>query len=164
MQTIGLGSAATALVEAHGVLWVATGSDDTVVTIDPRSGGVLGTVRLPHDLTASAYTIAADAKAIWVGTGNELIEIDPSTYDLFGRLHYGGGINDIALSGSSVWIVSSAETVARFSGSAVRQTGEAGLGVIPSALAIGGGSVWVAAPAPYGPQAAVWRIDPARLS
>jgi DNA-binding beta-propeller fold protein YncE len=27
-------------------------------------------------------------------------------------------------------------------------------------LAIGGGSIWVAAPAPFGPHAAVWRLDP----
>src|SRR6266516_3435840 len=160
VQTIGLGKAATALVEAFGELWVATGSDDTVVRIDPRSGGVLGTIGLPNDATASAYAIAAGAHDIWVGSGNDIVRINPSTRDAAGRLNYGGGINDIAVSGSSLWIVSSAETVARFSASALRQTGEAGLGVIPSALAIGGGSVWVAASAPYGPNAAVWRVDP----
>ena len=160
VQTIGLGKAATALVEAFGELWVATGSDDTVVRIDPRSGGVLGTIGLQNDATASAYAIAAGAHDIWVGSGNDIVRINPSTRDAAGRLNYGGGINDIAVSGSSLWIVSSAETVTRFSTSALRQTGEAGLGVIPSALAIGGGSVWVAASAPYGPNAAVWRVDP----
>jgi len=160
VQTIGLGEAATALVEAFGELWVATGSDDTVVRIDPRSGGVLGTLGLPNDATASAYAIAAGANSIWVGSGNEIVRINPSTHEAAGSLHYGGGINDIAASGSSLWIVSSEETVARFSASAFRQTGEDSLGVIASALTVGGGSVWVAAPAPYGPHAAVWRLDP----
>ena len=160
VNTVGIGKAATALVEAFGQLWVATGSDDSVVRIDPDSGGFLGTVALPNDATSSAYTIAAGANGVWVGSGNDIVRVDPSTNDVAGRLNYGGGVNDIAVSGSSLWIVSSAETVARFSASAFRQTGQTTLGVIPTALALGGGSVWVTAPAPYGSHAAVWRIDP----
>ena len=34
------------------------------------------------------------------------------------------------------------------------------IGVIPTALAIGDGSIWVAAPDPFDPHAAVWRLDP----
>src|SRR5205823_4451325 len=73
---------------------------------------------------------------------------------------YGGGINAIAVSGNSLWIASSAETVARFSASALRLTAETGLGEIPSAVSVGGGSVWIGAPAPFGASAAVWRVDP----
>lgn len=160
VQTIGLGKAATALVEAFGELWVATGSDDTVVRIDPASGGVLETIGLPNDATASAYAIAGGANSVWAGSGNEIVRIDPSTHVAAAHVDYGGGINDIAVSGSSLWIVSSSETVARFSASTLRQTGEAALGVVPSAVAVGGGSVWVTALAPVVTHAAVWRIDP----
>jgi DNA-binding SARP family transcriptional activator/streptogramin lyase len=160
VQTIGLGAAATALVEAHGTLWVATGSDDTVVRVDPRSGGVLGPVLLPHDLTSSAYTIAAGADAVWVGSGSDIVKIDPATAEVVGRRRYGGGINELAVSGTTIWLVSSDETVARVSAPAFRLTGGLSLGNIPTALVVGGGSVWVGAPAPFGPYAAVWRIDP----
>jgi YVTN family beta-propeller protein len=46
------------------------------------------------------------------------------------------------------------------SGTTIRPTAETSIGVIPTALAIGGGSIWVAAPAPIYPYAAVWRLDP----
>jgi YVTN family beta-propeller protein len=159
VQTIGVGKAATDLVEVDGLVWVATGSDDTVVRIDARSGGILGSLQLPHDFTASAYTIAAGATGIWVGSGNDIVKIDPAADAVAGRLPYKGGINAIALDGSTIWVASSNERVARFSSSAARQTAEISLGEIPTGIAVGGGSVWVAAPSPYGARAAVWRID-----
>ena len=160
VQTVGLGLAATDLVEARGDVWVATGSDNNIVRIDARSGGILARAKISRDQFASAYAIAADANAIWVGSGSDIFKIDPSSHELLGRWHYGSGINDLAVGGGSVWLVSSGETVARVSGTTVRPTGEASIGVIPTALAIGGGSIWVAAPAPYGSYAAVWRLDP----
>jgi YVTN family beta-propeller protein len=160
VQTVGLGLAATDLVEARGVVWVATGSDNNIVRIDARSGGVLARAKISEDRSASAYAVAAGADAIWVGSGNDIFKIDSSSHELVGRWHYGGGINDVAVGGGSVWIASSAETVARVSGTTLRPTGEATIGVIPTALAIGGGSIWVAAPDPFDPHAAVWRLDP----
>jgi YVTN family beta-propeller protein len=160
VRTVGLGLAATDLVEARGVVWVATGSDNNLVRIDARSGGVLARAKISQDLSASAYAVAAGADAIWVGSGNDLFKIDSSSHELVGRWHYGAGINDVAVSGSSVWFASSSETVARVSGATLRPTGETTLGVIPTALAIGDGSIWVAATDPFDPHAAVWRLDP----
>jgi streptogramin lyase len=166
VHTIGLGKAATALVEAHGEVWVATGVDDTVDRIDARSGGVLGSVVLPGDLTSSAYAITSGGNALWVGSGNNIVKIDPPTAAPAGTIDYGSGINDIAFLDGSLWIVSSAETLARFSAAAMRLTAETGLGVIPTAIDAGADSVWVSAPAPYLYDVAVWRIDPvtARVS
>jgi YVTN family beta-propeller protein len=163
VQTIGLGLAATDLVETGGELWVATGSDNNLVRIDARSGGVHAKAQISQDRFASAYAIAAGANAVWVGSGSDVFKIDPSSHELVGRLHYGGGINDIAVNGGSVWIVTSEETVARLSQTTLLPTGEASIGVIPTALATGRGSVWVAAPAPFGQHAAVWRLDPATV-
>ena len=131
-----------------------------MVRIDARSGGVLASAQLSPDFEASAYAIAKGPKGVWVGSGSDIIKIDPSSHDVAVRWHYGGGINDLVVKGSSVWIVSSAETVARVSAISVRMTGEANLGEIPTAVTAGGGSIWVAAPAPYGPRAAIWRLDP----
>jgi YVTN family beta-propeller protein len=160
VQTVGLGLAATDLVETRGEVWVATGSDNNLVRIDARSGGVLARAKISHDGSASAYAVAAGANAVWVGSGGDIFKIDPSSHELVGRWHYGGGINDLAVNGGSVWLVSSAETVARVSGTTIRPTAETSIGVIPTALAIGDGSIWVAAPAPSGPHAAVWRLEP----
>ena len=159
-RTIGLGASATDLIEKDGIVWVVTGSDDTLVAIDARTGGILDSSPLSRgDLTASAYTIAGAPDGIWVGSGNDLFKVDPSTRRPVFKWHYSGGVNDIALSGSSLWLVSSDETVARLSATAPRETAQTGIGVIPTALAIANGSVWVAASAPYSSQSALWRLD-----
>jgi YVTN family beta-propeller protein len=162
VQTVGLGLAATDLVEARGQVWVATGSDNNIVRIDARAGGVVARAKLSQDPSASAYAVAASKDAVWVGSGNEIVKIDSSSHELVDRWHYErhGGINDLAVSGGSVWIATSGETVVRVSATTLRPTGDASIGVIPTAVAIGGGSIWVAAGAPYGPHAAVWRFDP----
>ena len=91
VQTIGLGLAATDLVEARGVVWVATGSDNNIVRIDARSGGVLARAKLSQDDLASAYAVAAGDDAVWVGSGSDIFKIDSSSHELVGRWHYGGG-------------------------------------------------------------------------
>lgn len=110
-STIGLGVAATDLVEAAGEVWVATGVDNSVIRIDARSGGVLGRIPISRDLESSAYAITAGGGAIWVGSGNELYSIDPSTHKIALRWRGGGGINDLAINAGSIWLATSAEQV-----------------------------------------------------
>jgi DNA-binding SARP family transcriptional activator/DNA-binding beta-propeller fold protein YncE len=157
VRTIGLGTAATSLVESGGQVWVATGSDDTVERIDARSGGVLDTVELPSDFSSSAYAIAAGAGAVWVGSGNKLVKIDPTLGVVEGHRRIGGGIgggvNGIVVLGSSVWVVASDESVTRISAVSLRQTARTGIGFVPSGVAAGPDSVWVGTPT-------VMRIDP----
>ena len=85
VQTLGLGLAATDLVEARGDVWVVTGSDNNIVRLDARSGGELGRAKLSQDLSASAYAVAAGADGVWVGSGSDLFKIDLSSHELVGR-------------------------------------------------------------------------------
>jgi YVTN family beta-propeller protein len=153
VRTIGLGKAATALVEAGGQVWVATGSDDTVERIDAGSGGVLGTVPLGGGFSSSAYAIAAGNGAVWVGSGNDLIKVDPKEAAVADRLHLGGGVNGVAVLGSSVWVCASDDSVSRISSVAVRPTAHTDIGLVPSGIATGNDFVWVGTPT-------VLRIDP----
>lgn len=168
IRTIGVGARATALVEADGVIWIATGSDNTVVQVDARSGGVLGRARISAQPTASAYAIDAGRRGIWVGSGDEIAKLDPLSGAVVSRWHYVGGVNDVGVETSAVWIASSHETLARFSPPAHRLTAELSLGVIPMALVCGKHFVWVAASAHVDAgdrpvratyRAAVWKID-----
>ena len=157
VRTIGIGKAATALVEAGDEVWVATGSDDTVERLDARSGGVLDSVRLPSDFSSSAYAIAAGAGAVWVGSGNKLVKIDPAlaVVERHRRIGggIGGGVNGIVVLASSVWVVASDESITRISAVSFRQTARTGIGLVPSGVAAGPDSVWVGTPT-------VLRIDP----
>jgi len=117
VRTIGIRAAATALVEAQGEVWVATGTNDTVVRIDAHSGGVLGTVTLSHAPDATAYTIAAGDHTVWVGSGSDVIGINPLTHGIVSRWQYRahGGMNDIEVAPGSLWLATSGETVLRLS-------------------------------------------------
>jgi YVTN family beta-propeller protein len=162
LQTIGIGAQASDVVEAAGSVLVATGIDNSLVHIDARSGGVLEKLTLSRDVTASAHSVAAGEGAVWVTSGDRLLKIDPHTGAVLG----GGRPNccldllDVAVGAGAVWVVDLGEHVARVSPTSVRATGSANLGVIPSALTVGYGSVWVAAPEYSSGRLVLWRVDP----
>lgn len=165
VHTIGLGSAATDLVENRGSVWVATGPDNTVVRLDATTGGVLERIPISHDLSAAAYAIAGGPSGIWIGSGNDIYELDPASSQIVvrHRSHPGGGINDVQVSSGSVWFASSAEVIGRLSAATGRPTGETNLGTIPAAVAVGGGSVWAASSGFPVLKSVVWRLDPTNL-
>jgi YVTN family beta-propeller protein len=168
LHTIGLGAAATDLVEDRGSVWVATGSDNTVVRLDAATGGVVDRIPISQDLTASAYAITPGRSAIWVASGNEIDALDRASGAIV--THYRaaghGGLNDLQAKRGSVWFVNGNERVGRFVESIGQVTGETNLGAIPVAVAVGGGSVWAASSTPGGPpsRSVVWRLDPTNLA
>jgi DNA-binding beta-propeller fold protein YncE len=160
VRTIGVGAAATDLVVADGQVWVATGNDNKLVRLDARSGGILETKEISSDLAASAYAIAFGAGAIWVSSGDTLFRVDTATQRFDGsRRFFGNGINDVAVHGSSVWLVTSSQHVIRLDASGLRVRANISLGSIPVALTIAGGSVWVGAENPTGFGAAIFRLQ-----
>jgi DNA-binding SARP family transcriptional activator len=160
VRTIGVGAAATALVVARGQVWIAAGADNKLIRLDARSGGVLETRDISRDLTASAYAITAGGGDIWLGSGATVYRVDLETQGFTGRRSFlGGGINDIAQHGGSVWLVTSHERVIRLGAVDMRDRDNVDLGVIPVSLAIADGSVWVGAANPTGFGAAIFRLD-----
>jgi DNA-binding SARP family transcriptional activator/streptogramin lyase len=159
-RTIGVGAAATDLVVADGQVWVAAGSDNKLVRLGARSSGLLGIKEISRDLSASAYAIAAGDGAIWVGSGDTIYKVDPTTQRFIGHRRYlGNGINDVAVHAGSVWLVTSDQKVIRLGASDLGERANVSLGVIPISLAIADGSVWVVAQNPGGSGGALFRID-----
>ena len=160
VQTTGLGEAATDLIELAGSVWVATGNDNSLVRMDARSGGRIDRLLLSRDRASAAYSLTAADNVIWVSSGNGLIGIDPATGAVVSRWRGHAGINDMAVMDGSLWLANSADEVVRLSARSPDRAGVTTLGVIGTGIAAGYGSVWVAAEAPYGPQMALWRLDP----
>jgi YVTN family beta-propeller protein len=107
-RTIGVGAAATDLVVADGQVWIAAGTDNKLVRLDARSGGVLETREISRDLSASAYAITAGEDAIWLASGDTIYKVDPATQRLEAKRRFlGAGINDVSVHESSVWLVTS---------------------------------------------------------
>jgi YVTN family beta-propeller protein len=170
IKTIGIGAHATEIVESSGRAWVVTGLDNSLVPIDARSGGVHPAIPLSRDRTASAYAVATGAGSLWASSGDRLLEIDPVTGTIVSSRHVGAGhegaagccfsIHDLDFGDGAVWVADASETLARVSPHGGRVTGSTQLGVIPAAVKVGYGAVWVGLPDPNRPVLALWRVDP----
>jgi YVTN family beta-propeller protein len=169
IKTIGIGAQATDLVESDGRVWVATGLDNTVVPIDARSGGVHGAIPLSREQDASAYAVATGAGSLWASSGARLVQIDPLTGTIVegrnvGHRHPLSGccfsIHDLDFGDGAIWLADASEVLARVSPHGGRLTGSTQLGVIPVAVKVGYGAVWVGVPDPNRPALALWRVDP----
>ena len=60
---VSIGAEATDIATGAGGVWVATGNDNTLVHIDPRTGAVLGTLPLPKDETQPTSAPAVRRRA-----------------------------------------------------------------------------------------------------
>jgi DNA-binding beta-propeller fold protein YncE len=166
IQTIGIGKQVSDAVVASGRVWVVTGIDNSLVQIDERSGGVLGILPLSSDLSASAHAVAAGYGAIWATSGARVLKIDASSGDVLAGIAGPAcchGVNDVAVGLGAAWIADVSELIFRITAGNGRWAGSAPLGVIPIAVAIGDGSVWLTVPGPLGGRVSVWRVDPLTL-
>ncbi len=151
VQTIGIGAQATDAVITAGSVWVVNGIDNTLVHIDERSGGIVETLRLSEDPSASAHAVAAGGGAIWAGSGDRVLKIDPRTGTIVAGWRRQGccfGINDVTVGAGAVWIADLSEKLFRASLATARDTGFTDLGTIPLAVTVAYGSVWLAVPEP----------------
>jgi streptogramin lyase len=168
VQTVGIGAQATDIATGVGGVWVATGNDNTLVQMHPRTGAVLATLPLPKekDQPTSAPAVAVGEGAVWVGSGVRLLKIDAASGTIVAGLHqtgFGHGVVDIAVGAGAVWIADQQEVVVRISAETATPTGKPVRSVYPSSLAVGYDSVWVAGADYGGGHPAVWRIDPQTL-
>jgi YVTN family beta-propeller protein len=164
IRNIGIGAQATEIAVAAGAVWVATGLDNTLVKLDARAGGTLDTLHLTREIDASAFAVAAGNGKVWVTSGDRLLKIDALTDATVGgqsRLRCCGGLRDVALGAGAVWITDLTQVIARISPSTVTPTASVSLGLVPTAITVGYGSVWAAA-ADF-PRLVLWRFDPETL-
>src|SRR5712691_310979 len=166
IQTIGIGEQVSDAVVASGRVWVVTGIDNSLVQIDERSGGVLGILPLSSDPSASSFAVAAGYGAIWATSGDRVLKIDASSGDVLAGI--GGpaccfGVNDVAVGLGAAWIADVSELILRIATRNARMTSSAPLGVVPIAVAVGDGSVWLTVPGPLGGRVSLWRVDPLTL-
>ena len=97
-----VGNNARDLVYADGYIWATTGTDGTVLRIDPETREV---VDEPIRIGSFALGIAAGEGAVWVSDADagELVRIDPATLTTT-RIAVGGFLAGVAVGGGNVWV------------------------------------------------------------
>ena len=143
-QTVGLGGAATsALVFGGGELWVADGTDDSLIELNSLTGGVRRTVALDLNPTALAY----GAGAIWAADydGHSIAEVDPRSGRTLATINVGNGPVALAVGEGSLWVASALDsTVSRIDPAQGSVVATIPVGSGPVALAVADHSVWIA--------------------
>jgi len=138
-----------------GSLWVTTvgsgdlgaSSDiDAVSHIDPETGEVLSTVKVPRGPMSVAFT----PEAIWVvsfgQSGDTVIRIDPRTNQIIGDpIQTGRAPLSLAVGDGSVWVANhDAHTVTRMDAVTGQVIANITVPSEPHRIAFGEGAVWVA--------------------
>jgi YVTN family beta-propeller protein len=134
-----------------------------LVHIDARAGGLLDRLTLPRGIAASAHAVAAGEGAVWVTSSDRLLKIDPRTGAVLGGVRSLGcckELLDVEVGAGAVWVVDLFEHVTRISPTTVQGTSSTNLGAIATALTVGYGSVWIAAPEYSSGRLVLWRVDP----
>jgi YVTN family beta-propeller protein len=145
VEAVRVGIRPAAIAAGEGALWVANLDDRTISRIDPDAR----TVRTNIPLEATPTGVAVGAHAVWVANGllGKVTRIDPEvnavvhTIDVVsfrstaGSVSYGYG---------AVWAAFGSGDVAKINPTDNRVLHKGVLGAVPSAIAVGEGSVWVA--------------------
>jgi streptogramin lyase len=157
--TIRVGKDALSIAAGEGAIWVANELDRSVSRIDPGTNAV---TRIPLD--SAPIGIAVGEGAVWAAGYDAIFKID-RTSRVVGSYHLAprdpaGRLYDrfsIAAGEGSVWLGLVDGTLLQLNPQSLHVRRSISLGVSSTGVAIGGGSVWVAASATPG---ILLQIDP----
>jgi ABC-type branched-subunit amino acid transport system substrate-binding protein/streptogramin lyase len=155
----------TDIAASESSVWLIDSRRNALLRVDPAYGSVADRVRLTPGLRPTRPGVAAGPGAVWLTDGTtRLRKLDPRDGGVLETFDLGQPLEDVAVGGGSVWVVSGASAevlqVDPRSGSiraAIPISGRAGpTGPAPVAVAVGEGAVWVV----NGNTPSVTRIDP----
>jgi YVTN family beta-propeller protein len=145
VAAIPVGARPDSIAVGGGSAWVANVDEKTLSQIDRRKRSVKRTIPLSATPTALVYGL----KAVWVAHGllGTLSRVDPQygtsktiPAGTFARGAWGGVITGAG----SVWVTYSDSSVTRINPSSMAVQASMFAGNLPSAIAFGNGSLWVA--------------------
>jgi streptogramin lyase len=154
-----LGYGITDVSDRRGELWVTVAVPRQVVRVRASSGHTIGT---PIQLSGEPRAVDAGEGAVWVAeqspTGpDHLVEIDPHTATVVGRLAVAEGINDIRAANGAVWVLGRhSPTLIKVSPATRQPIVRLSMGRHAERVDTAAGYVWVT---DYGDDA-VTRVDP----
>ena len=153
-----LGFGITDITDRRGELWVTVAASRQVVRVRASTGSQIGT---PIAMLGQPRAIDAGEGAVWVAEQSpytdNLVEIDPHTATVVGRLAVPEGINDIRAANGAVWVLGRHKPVLiKVSAPTRQRIVTLPMGRHAERVDVAAGFVWVT---DYGDDA-VTRVDP----
>jgi hypothetical protein len=109
-----------AVAAGAGGVWAIGSRSDTVLRLDPRTGSVADTIRLPKPAGGGSQfpiAIAAVPRAVWVLNGDtaSVVRIDPASGSVAATIPLAADRvpSDIAASGETAWVTNGDGTLSR---------------------------------------------------
>ena len=134
-----LGFGITDITDRRGELWVTVAASRQVVRLRASTGSQIGP---PIAMVGQPRAIDAGEGAVWVAEQSQyadnLVEIDPHTATVVGRLAVPEGINDIRAANGAVWVLGRHKPVLIKVSAASRQR----VVTLPGWAATPSGSTW----------------------
>ena len=172
-HTFGTGRLPAGLAVGEGAVWIGNAASlenfqymASVSRIDPDSRTETNTVELPggdrpfEGVTSGVSRLAVAAAAVWaINPDATVSRIDARTGELVERVRGAKGAQALAAGEGGIWFVDQDESVVRIDprSNRARQRIEVAASFL-GGIAVGGGSLWVTAPA----EGVVWKIEPGR--
>jgi DNA-binding beta-propeller fold protein YncE len=141
-----LGLGISDVVSRRGELWITVATNRSVVRVRAKTGKPIGH---PIAMLGEPRAIDAGEGAIWVAEQSpagpdHLVEIDPHTATVVGRMPVAEGITDIRAANGAVWVLGRrAPTLIKVSAPSLRAIARITVGPKPLRVAVAAGYVWV---------------------
>jgi YVTN family beta-propeller protein len=127
----------------YGTVWVlGDPADPRLWRLDPRTGRVRATIRIPFPV----QSVAVGAGGAWVTDplGDRVARVDPATDRVTRVIPVGRGASGVATAANQVWVANSLEgTVSRLNPGTGRVVQTIPVGGRPEEVAAGDGALWV---------------------
>jgi DNA-binding beta-propeller fold protein YncE len=168
------------LWQEHGVPYVATLHTFGERPTERLLGRLVGSLR-PVDAIApkarrgvplgtTPNAVAVGPGTVWVAALGDLSAafhgivygVDRTTGAVVARYRTTSGAHAVALANGELWIATWRSALARYDVGTERRLASLEVGKWPRALAVGGGSLWVADAAPFARSGSLVRVDPRR--
>jgi outer membrane protein assembly factor BamB len=128
------------MVERGGTLWIET--QNALVVFDPQRGEAIDRLRIP----GGVFGVTSTPSGLWgvAGQAEQVVQIDPASRRIVGRVDLEGPLGGLAVDGDQIWTVAARSALVRIDPWSHSIADRIELDSYePEGLAIGGNLLWV---------------------
>jgi YVTN family beta-propeller protein len=137
------------LAVADDSVWVVAPPTDRVLSLDPATGAITGSVHVDNVAYAepggyASASVAVDPSSVWVAARSNVTRIDRLSLATIKKIHTSDSVVGVAIGGGSVWVTNYlAGTISRIDPRTNRVVDTFKVGGNPTWVAVTADRIWV---------------------